>query len=779
MRTIAIALLLSSLAAGLAAAEPLRADKGWAIHAQAGEADWQALAQGQNLALGRTVQALPAPNYAPAADVDDLKQLTDGQVAGRDGRMWSDKRAAGWAYHEYVRLVIDLGSVQPVGRVVVRFQGGIGPKDTVPSRIALGLSQDGDYYFPARTLTEKVHADDNPALTFQPLPAEQLGIYAFALEAGYGARYVRLDLAAHGLVVCDEVAVLAAAAPAQDLPAPPPGKREWLDNVFDRREQFKKMVTPGNLISGKALRYAPMPGYRLTTNDNDPLDLTDGKPGERTDERIWFDKNAVCWQGAPEVTIFADLGEVQPVGSVVARFLGGGEQGGLTFPDEIRVLLSTDGENYYQVAARHKRGLDDLSADAYDLPEERLAWVHNFVLPVGRRARYLALQGVHQKQFLCTDEVAVVKGADNLPAFTPADRKKVTIVTSGVAFEPVWGDTLPVATMPLRCRLSDRDARAGKAYNGACTLVLDLPENVRLAAPAMEPAETIAHDGRNFRRYRLTCNRGKLQDFYLHSLLPAGKRDVLYTYGDAGNGLENERKIAWQSLDVPKVRQWPRRLHVSLAWGYSESLCELWPDYLAAMKHLGFNCVASFPRYWKEADVPKHQRFYEEARRAGFQVVINESPAGALSEDRRQPETRSQLASGPGEHVCPSYRGEFYQKELDSFARHAVWVQPDYVFYDTEAFWAGAVQDAPRCSRCQERFKQGTYKTWEEFRGAMGSEMQQQIKARTDKALADAGIARKIIGGGYRTEPLTPLNDGVFQFGDLYPGVLQIAMPSL
>ena len=40
------------------------------------------------------------------------------------------------------------------------------------------------------------------------------------------------------------------------------------------------------ILAGRELVYAPKPNYRLTTNDEDPSDLTDGKLGERTDERI-------------------------------------------------------------------------------------------------------------------------------------------------------------------------------------------------------------------------------------------------------------------------------------------------------------------------------------------------------------------------------------------------------------------------------------------------------------------------------------------------------------
>ena len=45
----------------------------------------------------------------------------------------------------------------------------------------------------------------------------------------------------------------------------------------------------------------------------DPLQLSDGRFGERTDEAIWFERGCVGWQGPPLATIFADLGEPQPI----------------------------------------------------------------------------------------------------------------------------------------------------------------------------------------------------------------------------------------------------------------------------------------------------------------------------------------------------------------------------------------------------------------------------------------------------------------------------------
>ena len=88
-------------------ADPLRSGKDWAIYALAAPADWRSLIQSGNLAAGKPVQAEPVPNDWNTGS--DLGQLTDGVLAGAEGRMWSDKRAVGWAYQDYARLTFDLG----------------------------------------------------------------------------------------------------------------------------------------------------------------------------------------------------------------------------------------------------------------------------------------------------------------------------------------------------------------------------------------------------------------------------------------------------------------------------------------------------------------------------------------------------------------------------------------------------------------------------------------------------------------------------------------------
>ncbi|MFO0428758.1 MAG: hypothetical protein ACK526_19475 [Planctomyces sp.] len=769
-----LAIIATAPIHGQAESIPIRSGNGWAIHPQHEPADWSSLIAGGNLVADRLVTTEAPPNDHNTGS--ELQRLTDGELAGAEGRMWSDKRAMGWAYQPFVRLKCDLGKSERIGQVVMRLQV-ISQDSTLPGTITVSLSEDGSEYSPVRKLSVRTQPADDTATTYEALPFEPPGIYAVVLDVGHQARFVQLDFALRGTMVTDELAIVPAVGKVKPIPPPPVIATEFRDYVFDRRDQYRQLIAPGNLLAGKSLKYSPAPTQYLNIDDEDPLQLTNGEFSERIDEAIWFDRSCVGWQGPPQATIFADLESPQPIDSVVIRLLGGAAQNALEFPDEIRVLLSDDGIEYHLAASRHKRGLDDLSAEAWSLPEEKTPWVHNFVLPVRKKVRYMAVQILHKKQFIVSDEIAAVKGADDLPEFIPQADTKISLVTEGVAFTPVWGNVLPVCeNLPLKSRLQKEDARTGSEFDKPCRVLLDVPDTLKFMTTGITPTEVV-HDGRRFQRYAFPW-AGEGTEFYLQSTLPAGESDVLYTSGDSGSGPQNERRIAWKSLHIPPARV-PKRLHVSLSWAESVQLLRTWPDYLKAQKHLGFNAVGTMPCYWPANDVPKYQAGLQEIRQAGFQLVQIESPAGAIAPDRAQQETMSIYEKGRFEDVCPAYRGQFYRKEHASFAQAAVWIQPDLIFYDIEAYWRGAV-NALYCQRCRERFQSGQFKDWDTYCAAMGREIHLDMKSAIDKSLAEANIQRPpIVYGSYRTEPITPLNDGLFAFENTYPDLLQMAMPSL
>lgn len=304
------------------------------------------------------------------------------------------------------------------------------------------------------------------------------------------------------------------------------------------------------------------------------------------------------------------------------------------------------------VAAEAIRSGDGWAIHAQTVPEVKVAWVHNFRLPVKQQARYVAVQIAHKKQFIVSDEMAVVKGSADLPLFKPDASKRIELVTEGVAFIPVWGNVQPICqNLPLRSRLQKQDARIGDRFDKPCKIVLDLPDTLKFMTAGIEPTD-VTHDGRRFQRYLINWG-GEGTDFYLQSLLPAGQTDVLFTSGDSGNGPENERRIEWRSLFIPPSRV-PKRLHVSLSWADAPTLYKTWPNYLQAQRHLGFNAVGMLPCYWPEANVPEYQTILKEIRRQGFQLIQIESPAGAIAPHRQQQETKSVLPKGEFGDVCPA-----------------------------------------------------------------------------------------------------------------------------
>jgi len=83
-------------------------------------------AEPENLAAGKTVLFLPAPNYAlTAKGGTDATDLTDGVFTSRkDDKLWFDSKCVGFSYPGLQQLWVDLGAEQPIGEVAIRLQGG-------------------------------------------------------------------------------------------------------------------------------------------------------------------------------------------------------------------------------------------------------------------------------------------------------------------------------------------------------------------------------------------------------------------------------------------------------------------------------------------------------------------------------------------------------------------------------------------------------------------------------------------------------------------------------
>ena len=93
-----------------------------------------------------------------------------------------------------------------------------------------------------------------------------------------------------------------------------------------------------NLALNKTYTMSRKPNYKLTTNDTDNIELTDGKFSRGS--RIWTSENTtVGWAGSQQVTITIDLGSEQPICGAMWSTAGG--HAGVKWPDFINVFVNT------------------------------------------------------------------------------------------------------------------------------------------------------------------------------------------------------------------------------------------------------------------------------------------------------------------------------------------------------------------------------------------------------------------------------------------------------
>ncbi|HWL51898.1 MAG TPA: hypothetical protein VNQ90_05660 [Chthoniobacteraceae bacterium] len=166
-----------------------------------------------------------------------------------------------------------------------------------------------------------------------------------------------------------------------------------------------------NLALHKPYRLIPEPSYAPTTDSGDSVDLTDGlraSPADGTD-RLWTSTACVGWRASRPVLVVVDLGAVHPLGGFAVSTTGG--ESSVTPPEYVGVLVSDDGEQWYDAGA--------LSAKSESQPPR--------VFPgsIGERAyrfsyssrkyrthgRYVAfVLQVRNNPFIICDEVEVYRG---------------------------------------------------------------------------------------------------------------------------------------------------------------------------------------------------------------------------------------------------------------------------------------------------------------------------------------------------------------------------------
>ncbi|MBM3860031.1 MAG: hypothetical protein FJ395_10315 [Verrucomicrobia bacterium] len=497
-----------------------------------------------------------------------------------------------------------------------------------------------------------------------------------------------------------------------------------------------------NLAAGKPVRFLPEPDYALTAKGGtDATDLTDGVFTSRKDDKLWFDSKCVGFSYPGLQQLWLDLGAEKSVGEFAIRLQGGSPSAGSSFPVWVDLVASRDGKQFYRVASFSRWNPGDRERFGIP-PEEGKAWVHRLAFRNLRmRARYVGLS-FYGTGLNVTDELWVLRGPDNAPPLREDPAHAVPFCADGAQIHfhkpVVWFST----NIPTPNPVGILTTLSRKA---PVTLQLDLPPGVQLLDTRIKFEQQTLADG--WSRHTLTTNNVTSTKIWQRLYLSANWPD-----GQEG---ELRYQVSWKGGQAPPGRQriravrinpapQPKRLLTGLGWWDLRATAR-WPDAMRVFQALGFSYVPLFARHVKDE---AEWKLLDEFRAKGFKVVNVDSPLHVMEDrNKRNPEIRCQLPGGPGQKLCPSYRGPAYRAEIERLASEAAKARPDLFTGDIELWgWRGPL-DAAKCSRCKADFAQSGLKDLQEWQIAKGCEMWKEIAAAVRKASQAAGGPATECGG--------------------------------
>ena len=209
---------------------------------------------------------------------------------------------------------------------------------------------------------------------------------------------------------------------------------------------------------------------------------------------------------------------------------------------------------------------------------------------------------------------------------------------------------------------------------------------------------------------------------YLSSTMPADTRAKIYyeTSWNTGPAIPVRRSVAVLTTEFPSLTP-PQHWMTSLWWiTVSDQIS--WPNFLQEYGSFGFNAVGgqeAWDGYVTPANAgvsPTASAFYQAARTAGFNLMLNSSPWNSKAEPRLS------IDAVTGEKItgaaCPAYGlmsdeslyggdATHYTNERDRIAAWVTAVQPDVLDLDSEGFRVGAEVSLRQnghagCKRCDD-----------------------------------------------------------------------------
>jgi hypothetical protein len=579
------------------------------------------------------------------------------------------------------------------------------------------------------------------------------------------------------------------------------------ENATQSREQWKQLTTGEELARGKAVEFFPKPNYPLTTDENDAYDLTDGTLSSRADDRIWFNKDAVGWwrkiNPISDILMVIDLGSQQPIGQIAIRVLGGEEQESLELPDAIEFLASDDGKQYHSLQkvvqlAPAEAGQADMKTGFY-FPQEGKAYMVPLFSRQPVRARYVALR-LTQKLGLFVDQISVLKATDPAKAKSVNAYPKAQVITEGFAVVPRKNPLTVTTNIITPNWFYEYNYSGFPLRSTELGFRLELPVGLKLVPqtftrfPNTEFAYkevpsrpgTISYEFTYDTRYYRHVP-GSIGPFWIERVkgvpIPADAKAVV-----TGMIKGKDSQIVTTPINLVEVPEVPKleNLDISLAL-MRDGQQQNWPNFLRDFQKMGFNYVATIPNHFRQQgnDPKPYVTFLQDARNLGYKVVEVDSPFTVMWEtlqadlranrvdEAEAEQLYTQIDGKRGQRMNILYRGKYYQNEIKRMAADAALVQPDQIYLDIE-WWVPHIAESKNDPRVIAAWKQSG-KTWESFINDMGTEI---LKTTVD-AIRKAVKNKDLVVGLYDSDPKNAVYDGMFEWKQIYPGIIDIAMPSL
>ncbi len=564
----------------------------------------------------------------------------------------------------------------------------------------------------------------------------------------------------------------------------------WAGGAMALAEPLPPTTGRTNLALGKTVVFSPKPNYSLTARGGtDGTDLTDGKLGARPDHRLWFESAAVGWTYPGRFNLAVDLGKPCAIDEIAIRLQNGSAPGGgRMFPGWVEAFVSSDGEHYRKVGEFSPWDRDAFKR--FNIGQRRgTSWVDCL------RFRNLKVHGrwvglrIYGNDTTVSDELYVFGSAGGAAqeAGSATAPTGFSVIHPAIYFHKPYLELASNIALPVPVGLT---APENLPADQRMVVTLELPPGVELAGgqmggvkvAAVAPTEAQAGGWKRYQFTREGLKPGSYDpkvygELFLEangpSLSSGGAGEVRYQYGD-GQWTSPMLRIPVRAVKVPAAPRL-KMIMASMGWWFGGNTG--WPDELAAYKALGLNTFNVFGM-WMPAD-PKSPVWeaLERARSEGFFISVIDDSLGMILRHKDAPEIFEQFQDGTvGKKLCLSYRGRYYQEEVQRFAEMMAKIRPDFSSEDIEIWgWAGPTENV-NCMRCQADYQKSGLGSWAAWQQSKGKEMFGGAVEAAQAAVKAAG-GKPFKTGLYDVRP-GQVYQQVFNFDQMYPAILNSSQVS-